>query len=498
MSGGVHTMSALNGKIANGKMSADDIYENLPCHERMRNGGDDEFAPSAPAMDEEDGPSGGASGVQAQPEQQPQQENNNKIQNNLAMNSKDSLYATPLKKSERPKPQGATPKGRPPLPTRVSSVNVDDNLNNSAAAAAAAASERDVKIINAELEDRRIRDFLKDTSQMHKKIELHKEYQGSNFSYLARKEHFANLVQQNVVNDSLNGHQQLPEGIDQSLLGYKTLANEEEDKNLDLNVNESLDELEAKCNEKLEMLTNLHRNRSTERSQEDNEQLDLDLPALEQKHPLNLLNGKTTSLSRNGRPQELSLGAAAYLNREWVLKKIAMCLEQRASKKPIPVPPEGAECVAASSSGFFPRATSTHQAPNRAVDLPSLGYLVLGSNGSGKTSVCNDIIEGTSGTKGMLNRRLLACYFVNSQNPECHSLSMFIRSIILQILSHSSFVGGANATAVNNTTATSNDLTSCELETKQEPQDISSNEALPEVDQQTTAKKNRGKQRARL
>ncbi|XP_038105893.1 uncharacterized protein LOC6033723 isoform X2 [Culex quinquefasciatus] len=493
--------SALNGKLANGKMNADDIYENLPCHERMRNGGGDEFAPSAPpAMDEEDGPSGGgggASGVQAQQQppqlqqQQQQVENNNKIQNNLALHSKDSLYATPLKKSERPKPaQGATPKGRPPLPTRVSSINVDDNLNNSAAAAQAA-SERDVKIINAELEDRRIRDFLKDTSQMHKKIELHKEYQGSNFSYLARKEHFANLVQQNVLNDSLNGGSAgHPEGIDQSLLGYKTLANEDEDKNLDLDVNESLDELEAKCNEKLEMLTNLHRHRSTERSQEDNEQLDLDGPLGEQKPPPALINGKTSSLMQNGRPQELSLGPSsavhAYLNREWVLKKIAMCLEQRASKKPIPVPPlEGAECVA-SSSGFFPRATSTHQAPNRGLDLPSLGYLVLGSNGSGKTSICNDIIDGTSGTKGMLNRRLLACYFVNSQNPECHSLSMFIRSIILQILSHSSFVGGINPTTAHNTSTTSNDLTEAAVETaKQEhpPQDISSNEALPEADQ---------------
>lgn len=484
---------SVNGKAAtatsNGKISTDEIYENLPCHERMRNGGGDDPRPSAPCLDEESigSASGGTGGRAAAAQQLPTGENNNKIQNNIAMLSKDSLYATPLKKSERqPKPQGAMPKGRPPVPTRTSSntnsqvANVDDNLNNSSCSSAA---DRDVKIINAELEDRRIRDFLKDTTQMHKKIELHKEYQSSNFSYLARKEHFVNLVQQNVLNDSLNDHH--PENIDQSLLGYKTLANEEEDKNLDLNVNESLDELEAKCNEKLEMLTNLHRNRSTERSQEDNEQLDMgeplatNPPSLEQK-PV-LVNGRNI---RNGRSQEVALhtDVSAYLNREWVLKKIAMSLEQRASKKPIPVPPGAADGVPSSSSGFFPRATSTHQAPNRALDVPSLGYLVLGSNGSGKTSICNDIIDGTSGTKGMLNRRLLACYFVNSQNPECHSLSMFIRSIILQILSHSSFICPPNGSA-NNTIA-ANDLISNEHES--EPK-TSSNDALPEVDQQQLA-----------
>ncbi|EAT34709.1 AAEL013079-PA, partial [Aedes aegypti] len=272
---------------------------------------------------------------------------------------------------------------------------------------------------NAELEDRRIRDFLKDTSQMHKKIELHKEYQGSNFSYLARKEHFANLVQQNVLNDSMNGGPQSNEDqIDHSLLGYKTLANEEEDKNLDL------------------------------------------------------LNGRGShqeSSNRSAKVYDPSLSSEinAYLNREWVLKKIAMCLEQRASKKPVPVPP-----------GVEPAESQPVQPSSRGADLPSLGYLVLGSNGSGKTSICNDIIDGTSGTKGMLNRRLLACYFVNSQNPECHSLSMFIRSIILQILSHSSFI--CTATANQNAAPNSNDLTCNDVEPQSK---ISSNEALPEADQ---------------
>ncbi|XP_055594581.1 ankyrin repeat domain-containing protein 50-like [Uranotaenia lowii] len=492
--------SSVNGKMTNGKMSTDDIYENLPCRERMRNG-DEALANGAASTSSLSGRSGVPDDETASGGTQPP-ENNNKLQNNLALNSKDSLYATPLKKSERPnnKAQGATPKGRPSTVSAASpapaTANVDDNLNNS-----------DVKIINAELEDRRIRDFLKDTSQMHKKIELHKEYQGSNFSYLARKEHFVNLVQQNVLNDSLNGSHQ-PENIDhQSLIGYKTLANEDEDKNLDFGINESLDELEAKCNEKLEMLTNLHRNRSTERSQEDNEQLDPDQvlcmgPVINQRPPIpnQLINGKhVVTGDLNAKTQALAANPEmnAFVNREWVLKKIAMCLEQRVSKKPVPAPPPGAasegvavgECVPSSSSGFFPRATSTHQASARGQpDLPSLGYLVLGSNGSGKTSICNDIIEGTSGTKGMLNRRLLACYFVNSQNPECHSLSMFIRSIILQILSHSSFVNNVNARANNTTSEPALKSSEGTSTSDGQQKDITnSNDALPEADQQQKA-----------
>lgn len=191
--------SSINGKIANGKMNTDDIYENLPCHERMRNG-DDSGSHNAASVGGDDECASGGFAVDLQQKQQQQQqqhqqkdaaENNNKIQNNLAMHSKDSLYATPLKKSDRPKPQGATPKSRP-ITARATGTSMDDNLNNSNCSG----SDRDVKIINAELEDRRIRDFLKDTTQMHKKIELHKEYQSSNFSYLARKEHFVNLVQQ--------------------------------------------------------------------------------------------------------------------------------------------------------------------------------------------------------------------------------------------------------------------------------------------------------------
>uniref|UniRef100_A0A182TC69 Nephrocystin 3-like N-terminal domain-containing protein n=1 Tax=Anopheles maculatus TaxID=74869 RepID=A0A182TC69_9DIPT len=112
--------------------------------------------------------------------------------------------------------------------------------------------------------------------------------------------------------------------------------------------------------------------------------------------------------------------------------------------------------------------------------LPSLGYLVLGSNGSGKTSICNDIIDGTSGTKGMLNRRLLACYFVNSQNPECHSLSMFIRSVILQILSHSSYVNSAGSSVTGQEII---NLSETSFEANEQPVNTS-NDCLPEADQQ--------------
>lgn len=112
-----------------------------------------------------------------------------------------------------------------------------------------------------------------------------------------------------------------------------------------------------------------------------------------------------------------------------------MCLEQRASKKPPPSLPENGE-------SFYPRAAIAHH--QQSHNLPQLGYLVLGSNGSGKTTICNDIIHGTIGTKGILNRRLLAFYFVNSQNPDCHSMSIFIRSLVLQILSFSSLLGRRN------------------------------------------------------
>ncbi|XP_035899264.1 ankyrin repeat domain-containing protein 50 [Anopheles stephensi] len=507
-------------------MNSDDIYENLPCHtdEALRNG---------------NGTTTSNTGNRASRDAT-DENGEGKMQNNLALNSKDMLYATPLKKSERP---GKVLNNSAPAVQNGNVAAASPGSKPSAAHSSAlsgAEADRDTKIINAELEDRRIRDFLKDTSQMHKKIELHKTYQSSNFSYLARKEHFADLVQRNV--NSNNGDQQQPppycvageDELDSTAAlavvatGYKTLAGEEEDNNLDLDVNESLNELEARCNEKLEMLAKLNRTRpgtaTEQQSQEDNEQADLmghtpvELEAgvvpKPSAPPLSALSTERASKSNNlgdplGGGGSTGAGSeaiiSAHLNREWVLKKIAMCLEQRTSKKPVPpvpssVPndiatPSGSSVPPAAAGGYFARGGQSGASGIPPTDglrggggggggengLPSLGYLVLGSNGSGKTSICNDIIEGTTGTKGMLNRRLLACYFVNSQNPECHSLSMFIRSVILQILSHSSYVNSAANSVAGHELI---NLSETSFEVNEQQPVSNSNDCLPEADQQ--------------
>uniref|UniRef100_A0A182JFW0 ANK_REP_REGION domain-containing protein n=1 Tax=Anopheles atroparvus TaxID=41427 RepID=A0A182JFW0_ANOAO len=513
-------------------MNADDIYENLPCHadEALRNGNHHRASPPDGAAGE-----GGGDG-RVRTSVCSEENGSGKLQNNLALNSKDMLYATPLKKSERPAK----------LLNNGTTAGTQANGNGGCGAPASSGAgssgepDRDTKIINAELEDKRIRDFLKDTSQMHKKIELHRTYQSSNFSYLARKEHFADLVQRNVNNNGGGGVEEADrqggDGTDEggagsSLVttnaatagGYKTLASEEEDNNLDLDINESLNELEARCNEKLEMLTNLNRGRGPgsatieQRSQEDNEQADGDVVGAAgvvpkpSAPPLSAVQTERGAKRGGAFGNDLGAGGvnetamiSAHLNREWVLKKIAMCLEQRVAKKPVPPVPTGAPHEGTTPTpsvpgpgGFFARQASSSGAPGAAGippdgsggaagvhrggenGPPSLGYLVLGSNGSGKTSICNDIIEGTSGTRGMLNRRLLACYFVNSQNPECHSLSMFIRSIILQILSHSSFVtsGGAGGGVTQEIANLSSTIS------VDEPVNTS-NDCLPEADQQ--------------
>lgn len=273
---------------------------------------------------------------------------------------KEGLYATPLRKSDRPKT------GRPPIIPRLSEKDAKEDENN------AEASKEDV---NQDLEERRIRSFLKDTSQMHKRLELQKDMQNTNFSYLARKEHFANLVQQNVIVNDEGGEEKMVEKQDTELIGIEKEINRKE------------------------------------------------------RDGIKVGSVQSSPTFRPSRHFEM-----VDLNREWVLKKIAMCLEQRATKKPIPVLPgvegiDGAKGVTNNSN------------------LPQLGYLILGSNGSGKTTICRDIQNGVNGTKGLLNRRLLACYFVNSQDSECHSLSSFIRSLVLQILSHSSYLNKEEATS---------------------------------------------------
>ncbi|BFF92372.1 ankyrin repeat domain-containing protein 50 [Drosophila madeirensis] len=243
---------------------------------------------------------------------------------------------------------------------------------------------------NQQLEDRRILNFLKDTTQLQKKLEISgRDCPNASFSNLAREEHFANLVQQNFPqemaqhsNGGTNGGGSAPEEDGQEAAGG---AKEDTDGNL-----------EALMQRKIS--------------------------------PDKEVNGLVHSggLESNNR-----IVSTVYIHREWVLKKIALCLEQRtAGKKPVPV--GGA---AASSSYVSARAKAA------AISSSSYnGCLVLGSNGSGKTSICQAIMKGNSGTKGILNRKLLACYLIESQNPECHSLSLFMRKIVLQLLSHASLI----------------------------------------------------------
>lgn len=142
------------------------------------------------------------------------------------------------------------------------------------------------------------------------------------------------------------------------------------------------------------------------------------------------------------------------IQREWVLKKVALCLEQRSAK--------------ANRSGFHSAtaaaiANEAHPAGTTATSgvgagLPAvlqqshMGCIIMGSNGSGKTTICESILDGNIGTRGLLNRRLLGCYFVDSQHPDCHNLSVFLRSLVLQILSHSSHLAPREAEPIEQPT----------------------------------------------
>ncbi|XP_017141224.1 ankyrin repeat domain-containing protein 50 isoform X2 [Drosophila miranda] len=248
---------------------------------------------------------------------------------------------------------------------------------------------------NQQLEDRRILNFLKDTTQLQKKLEISgRDCPNASFSNLAREEHFANLVQQNFPqevaqhsNGDTNGGS-APEEDGQEAAGG---AKEDTDGNL-----EAL--MQRKVSPDKEVNGLMH----------------------------------SSGLESNSR-----IVSTVYIHREWVLKKIALCLEQRTAGKKPPVPVGGAlGGAAASSSGYV-----SARAKAAAISSSSYnGCLVLGSNGSGKTSICQAIMKGNSGTKGILNRKLLACYLIESQNPECHSLSLFMRKIVLQLLSHASLI----------------------------------------------------------
>ena len=312
--------------------------------------------------------------------------NNDNHKLSSTMNNKDALYATPLRKSDRHNKSRKSPNSDG---EKISNLNHNNNRSG-AYDDAELKTLMDRTHLNNELGENRIKDFLKDTAHMHKKIEPPgKEHIGSSFSYLARKEHFVNLVHQNVLKDQHNVDEENTKSLDK-------------DAQLDL-IN--LDDTIEPCGdlEETEKLIN----------KLVNFQAKISLQAQE--------SFASQSISVRLAPTTASIN----LNREWVLKKLAMSLEQKTFKK---LPPTLPETVAG----------ITQQQIMQNSNLPVVGYLVLGSNGSGKTTICNDIINGTNGTKGMLNRRLLSFYFVNSQNPNCHSLSIFIRNLALQILSFSS------------------------------------------------------------
>ncbi|XP_016982181.2 ankyrin repeat domain-containing protein 50 [Drosophila rhopaloa] len=334
---------------------------------------------------------------------------------------KEMLYATPLRKSDRYKSgersrhvntgnpetklsnyrdSNRLASARNGNPVQITDLDADedngkgDGVDISASTSALVGGSKYNNqppggTANQHLEDRRILNFLKDTTQLQKKLEITgRDCPNASFSNLAREEHFANLVQQNFPQDvghQLNGETKAEEDGQEAAGGAKPEGAEDTDGNL-----------EALMQRKVS--------------------------------PDKEVNGLVHSggLEPNNR-----IVSTVYIHREWVLKKIALCLEQRtASKKPVPV-----ALGAASSSYVSARAKAA------AISSSSYnGCLVLGSNGSGKTSICQAIMKGNSGTKGILNRKLLACYLIESQNPECHSLSLFMRKIVLQLLSHASLI----------------------------------------------------------
>ncbi|XP_068157454.1 ankyrin repeat domain-containing protein 50 [Drosophila tropicalis] len=259
---------------------------------------------------------------------------------------------------------------------------------------------------NQQLEDRRILNFLKDTTQLQKKLEITgRDCPNASFSNLAREEHFANLVQQNFpldVTQQSNG----------SGLNGSNSAPEEDGQEVAKSSEDTAGNLESLMQRKLSP--------------------DKEVNGLVQES-----SGNTNSINTN---HSRFVSSAVYIHREWVLKKIALCLEQRtAGKKTIPGALGAAAAAGGSSNYVSARAKAAAAA---AISSSSYnGCLVLGSNGSGKTSICQAIMKGNSGTKGILNRKLLACYLIESQNPECHSLSLFMRKIVLQLLSHASLIG---------------------------------------------------------
>lgn len=153
-----------------------------------------------------------------------------------------------------------------------------------------------VNIPNQQLEDRRILNFLKDTTALPKKIEIGgKDCPNSSFSNLAREEHFANLVHQNFTAESRKSSTS----------------------------NHHFDEVDKAVKEIDNALTEIDRIK-----QKSKDELK------------NVNNLEEFMLKKNSPDKEVNQIVIAplntksiFINREWVLKKIALILEQRSTAK---------------------------------------------------------------------------------------------------------------------------------------------------------------------
>lgn len=292
---------------------------------------------------------------------------------NLSTKQDAAIYATPLRKLDRPKVK--------------SSMNHEAKPNNS-----------------EDLNGTHILNFLKDSTKLQKKLQRSgcgsgnnssgdSDYGKANFSSLAQEQHFVNLVQQNVI-------------------GYSE--------------NTATNETDSTTND--------------------------DDSAL--KGDTSLLNGADTRLMpANGVNGNLPKISDVFIKREWIIKLIALCLEQRLSKQSkLSSMALGDEAVCESH-----KKSASSRVNQQKSASQHTGVFLLGSNGSGKTSICKRIVNGNTGTQGMLNRRLLCCYFINTQNSECHSLSTFIRCIVMQILSHSTLLSAKDDADSANHSKNSND-----------------------------------------
>lgn len=324
-------------------------------------------------------------------------DNNSAIPISMDQNkmSKETIYATPLRKSDRHK-------------TKSSASSSQDDQRHGGE------STNGSRTNQVADDERHILNFIKDSTKLQKKIKMHRaaggsgagggsssggdcDYGKSNFSSLAQEQHFVNLVQQNVIGYGKNSM------LNSSGDGENTSLFKDSESELNSSANKSNSSSTSNVNEKCV---------SSQRFAE--------MPA----YPM--LN--------------------MHIKREWVIKVVALCLEQRYAKGGSKLPALPAD------EGLEGKVTDAHRrrhelpvGASRAAAKQSSQYtgcMVLGCNGSGKTSICEKILHGTSGTPGMLNRRLLCTYFINSHNPDCHSLSMFIRSVIMQVLSHSSHFSG--------------------------------------------------------